>query len=163
MKNGLIMRKFKPIAVVILLLVVVAVGLIGYGPISFRMLFIKLTSSSKWDEYRRLSQLLHIGMDTNKVADILGQPDLPIMGQSNLQCWVYAETGPGASWSFIAQFEKSNPAGHFQLCYCVNINDEPFAPPVWNELGQRQKMAEPVETAVFGLLRKPGQKRTGNQ
>jgi len=114
----------KHAAIVIGAFAILAIGLFAYKHRLSRIQIIKLTSASKWDQLRRLANELKIGMGENEVADILGRSEIPAMNQSNLLCWVYAETGPGANGELIVQFKRESSAADFRLCYCVDINED---------------------------------------
>jgi hypothetical protein len=115
--------------------------------------FIKLTSSRKWSEFQRLTRLLHVGMPEHDAEEILGKPNFPTVTESNIQVWVYVDTGPTATWSYVAEFSRAGSNRDFELCYIANIENPEFPEAGWYEMGKRIPLAEPEETFTFGYLR----------
>lgn len=141
----------------LLVLAALLTCLLTFYPIECRKAIIHATCRTKWTEYQQLTKMLSIGMDSTEAAKILGQPDSPIITQSNVQCWTYSETGPTAGWLYIAEFKpdqtNSQATRRFKLCYTANIEHTVFTNLGFSEIGRKISLDEPNETFVFGFLR----------
>lgn len=149
--------KWKLIALILILVMVgTLIGLWPLYPINLKKKIIAATSTTKWSEYQKLTKMLSIGMDSAEVERILGHPNVPVVTQSNVQCWIYDETGPTAGWTYVAEFKREESGAGFKLCYVANTADVLFPNLRRFEMGQRIPLNEPQETFIFWPIKRGG-------
>lgn len=94
--------------------------------------------------------MLSLGMNTNDVERILGQPDIKnkfFIGER----WIYSEDAPMSVWECVVEFKRTHsPKNDLELCYVLNMEDRLHLGAGQSEMGNMLDIKEPGGTILWG-------------
>lgn len=94
--------------------------------------------------------MLSLGMNTNDVERILGQPDIKNKFSIG-ERWIYSEDAPMSVWECVVEFKRTHsPKNDLELCYVLNMEDRLHLGAGQSEMGNMLDIKEPGGTILWG-------------